>query len=242
MRVEQQPGFVLHARPWRETSLLLDVLSRDHGRIGLVARGVRGAKTRLPRSLLQPLLPLVLSYGGAGELATLTAAEPDGAPFALGGEALLCALYVNELVARLLPRNDAHDDVFDAYRATLARLAGAESSAWTLRRFERDLLAALGYGAVLDCDESGAPLDAERDYAYRFEAGPVPWRAAADGLRLRGSALLALGADRQPDAEDLASLRRLMRGLIAHHLGGATLRAWSLFQAPPGAGSMRGER
>jgi DNA repair protein RecO (recombination protein O) len=242
MRVEQQPGFVLHARPWRETSLLLDVLTRDFGRIGLIARGVRGAKTRLPRSQLQPLLPLVMSYGGAGELATLTAAEARRQGGELAGEALLCALYVNELVARLLPRNDAHDDVFDAYRVTLARLAGTESTAWTLRRFERDLLASLGYGAVLDCDESGAPLQAERDYAYRFDAGPVPWRAANDGLRLRGSALLALGLDRQPDVQDLAALRRLMRGLIAHHLGGASLRAWSLFQVPPAGGSGRSER
>ena len=95
---------------------------------------------------------------------------------------------------------------------------------------------------MLDCDESGAALDPDSDYAYRFDSGPVPWRAPADGLRLRGAALLAYAADRQPDVQDLAALRRLMRGLIAHHLGGGTLRAWSLFLTPPGGGSARGER
>jgi len=244
MRIEQQPGFVLHARPWRETSLLLELLSRDHGRVGLVARGVRGARSRLSRSVLQPLTPLLVGWSGAGELATLTAAEAAGAPLAMSGEALLCALYVNELVARLVPRNDAHAEVFDAYLAALTRLAGSDTPAWTLRRFERDLLAQLGYGAVLDSEaESGVALAPDNHYAYRLDSGPVPWRGAEDGLRLRGSALLALAQDRQPPVDDLRALRRLMRALIAHHLGGKDLQAWSLFHAsPPPADSAAGEQ
>src|SRR5512144_489973 len=119
MRVEQQPGFVLHARAWRETSLLLEVLSRDFGRVGLVARGVRSARSRTPRALLQPLAPLSLGWSGQGELATLTAAESAGAPLALAGEAVLCGLYLNELVIRLLPRNDAHPDLYSTYVQTL---------------------------------------------------------------------------------------------------------------------------
>ena len=231
MRIEQQPAFVLHARPWRETSLLVELLSRDHGRVGVVARGVRGARSRLSRSVLQPLIPLLVSWSGTGELATLTAAEAAGTSLALSGEALLCALYVNELVARLLPRNDAQAEVFDEYLAALTRLAGSDAPAWTLRRFERDLLAQLGYAALLDSEaENGAPLDPAGEYAYRLDAGPVPWRGAGDGLRLRGSALLGLAQDVQPDSEDLRALRRLMRALIAHHLGGSSLRAWSLFQ------------
>jgi len=230
MRVEQQPGFVLHARAWRETSLLLEVLSRDHGRVGLVARGVRGARARLSRSLLQPLTPLHLSWSGSGELATLGAAEAAGASLPLSGEPLLCALYLNELVTRLLPRNDAHPALFDDYVEALARLAQPQAPAWTLRRFERDLLGHLGYGLVLDAEsEGGAPLLPSGDYAYRLDAGPVPWRGVADGLRLRGSALLALARDEAPDAQDLQTLRRLLRALIAHHLGGAQLRAWTMF-------------
>jgi len=231
MRIEQQPGFVLHARPWRETSLLIELLSRDHGRVGLVARGVRNPRSRLPRSALQPLTPLLVGWSGSGELATLIGAEAAGAPFPLAGEALLCALYLNELVARLVPRNDPHAEVFDTYLAALTRLADTDAPAWTLRRFERDLLAQLGYAAVLDSEADGTALVPQRHYAYRLDAGPVPWHGASDGLRLRGSALLAMAQDQQPDAEDLRALRRLMRALITQHLGGKGLQAWSLFQS-----------
>ena len=229
MRVEQQPGFILHSRPYRETSLLLEVLSRDHGRVGLVARGVRGARSRTPRALLQPLTLLNFAWSGQGELATLTAAEAAGAPLALTGEALLCGLYLNELITRLLPRADPHPDIFFAYAETLERLRGKNTHAWQLRRFERDLLGDLGYGLVLEHEaESDAPIDAAGEYAYRLDAGPVPWRDVRDGLKLRGTALLALATDQEPNAEDLASLRRLLRALVAHHLDGPGLRAWGM--------------
>lgn len=234
MRVEQQPGFVLHARPWRETSLLLEVLSRDFGRVGLVARGVRGARARTPRALLQPLTPLNLAWSGQGELATLAAAEATGKPLALVGEAVLCGLYLNELVTRLLPRSDPHPGIFAAYLATLQRLSAENTHAWQLRRFERDLLADLGYGLVLEhAADTGMPLEPAVEYAYRLDSGPVAWRGASDGLKLRGSALLALAADREPAAQDLAALRRLLRALVAHHLDGPGLRAWSMLADRP---------
>ena len=146
------------ARPLRETSLLIDALTRDHGRVGLLARGVRAARSRFSRAALQPLTPLNLSWSGRGELSTLTAAEPAGNALHASGETLLCALYLNELVARLLPRNDPHPGVFEEYLTTFARLAGDYAPAWTLRRFERDLLGHLGYGLVLEADaETGEP-------------------------------------------------------------------------------------
>jgi DNA repair protein RecO (recombination protein O) len=233
MRVEQQPGFVLHARAWRETSLLLEVVSRDFGRVGLVARGVRSTRSRTPRALLQPLAPLSLNWSGQGELATLASVDASGPPFMLNGEALLCGLYLNELIARLLPRNDPHPETFAAYVETLQRLSELGASAWHLRRFERNLLADLGYGLVLEHEaDTEVPIRADTDYAYRLDAGPVSWRGAADGLKLRGSALLALAADQEPNAEDLAALRRLMRALITHHLDGPGLRAWSMLTNP----------
>ncbi|MEO8804388.1 MAG: DNA repair protein RecO [Rudaea sp.] len=229
MRIEQQPGFVLHAREWRETSLLLEVFSRDHGRVGLVARGVRAARSRTPRALLQPLTPLLLSWTGRGELATLTAVEPAAVPLKTTGEALLCALYLNELLTRMLTRHDPHSNLFSDYVTTLARLAHGEPTAWTLRRFERDLLMHMGYGLQLESEgENGARLDPACTYAWRFDSGSIPWRDHADGLQVPGSALLALARDEQPEAADLVALRRLLRAVIAHHLDGAGLRAWSM--------------
>ncbi len=231
MHIEQQPAFILHSRAYRETSLLLECLTRDHGRVGLVARGVRRERARIPRALLQPLTPIQLGWSGRGELATLNQIEAVAAGFDLQGDALLCALYLNELVLRLVPRADPHPQVFAAYLETLARLARAESLAWTLRRFERDLLAQIGYGLVLDTQADGAPIDPSSDYAWRIEHGIVAWRDTRDGVRLRGSALLALAHDHAPQLGDLPALKRLMRTAIAQHLGGVELRAWGMLAA-----------
>lgn len=235
MRLDGQAGYVLHARPYRETSLLLDCYTRDHGRVGLVARGVRKERARFARALLQPLVPLVLAWTGRGELATLVDVEAAGAPHALAGRGLWCAMYVNELVLRLTARNDPHPDLYDLYATTLPTL-GTAADAWQLRRFERDLLAGIGYGLLLDgIADSGEALEPKADYVYVPEHGPLPWAGQRNVLRLRGSALLALADDRPPaDRADLAALRRLMRHVISHHLGGGSLRSWSLLEPPGG--------
>ncbi|TCO40309.1 DNA repair protein RecO [Dokdonella fugitiva] len=231
MRVDQQPGYILHARAYRETSLLLDVFSRDHGRVGLVARGVRRERSRLPRGVLQPLQPLLLDWVARGELGALVAAEAASAPFALAGDRLFSAMYVNELVMRLCARNDAHPLAFAAYAQCLDRLAGPEPPGWTLRRFERDLLADLGYALVLDRDAEGRPLLPHCDYVYEPEAGAHAAGEGGRGLHVAGAALLAYDADRMPDATQQAQLRRLMRGVIRHHLGGGELNAWTWARA-----------
>jgi DNA repair protein RecO (recombination protein O) len=229
VRIEQQQAWILHGRPYRETSLLLECFTREHGRIGLVARGVRKERSRVPRALLQPLTPVCLGWSGGGELATLTAVEARADPVSLAGEALLCGLYLNELVLRMTMRMDPQAELFGSYERTLERLAGGESHAWTLRRFERDLLVHLGYGLTLATDAyAEAPLATDLDYAYRHEHGPVVWRTPADGPRLRGSTLLALAADRKPPDNELPALRRWMRAAIAAHLDGGELRAWNL--------------
>jgi len=229
MRVESQPAYILHARAWRETSLLLDAFTRDHGRVGLVARGVRSARARLPRSALEPLQALQLGWSGRGELQTLTAAEPVGNPPALRGDTLMSAMYVNELMVRLTARGDPHPALFDRYAALLDELAATTSLAWSLRRFERDLLAATGYALQLETEaENGAPLEPTQSYDYVPELGPVAASGSAgSGARVRGRALLALAADAMPkDSEDLAALRRLMRSLIGVHVGDRGLQSW----------------
>lgn len=228
MPTQQQPAYILHARPWRETSLLLECLTRDHGRVGMVARGARRRGARAAQSDLQPFRELVLSFTLRGELATLRAAEPVGRPLALQGNALLAGLYVNELVVRLSGRQDPDHALYGVYERTLRRLAGEASLSWTLRRFERDLLEALGYGMQLEHEaDSGEPLQADAEYVYVPEYGPA--RAGVrQGQRVRGADLTALATDREPDAQALGRLRRLMRAVLVFHLGGTPLRSWQV--------------
>lgn len=233
MRLDQQPAYVLHARPYRETSLLLECLTRDHGRLGVVARGVRGERAKLRRAQLEPFQPLALDLLLRGEMATLTGAETVGMPLRLGGDHGLAGLYLNELVVRLTARQDAQPALFDAYARTLARLAAGEPAGWTLRRFERDLLEAIGYGLQLRCEAGGEEaLETQAHYRYDVEQGAV--RCAAGAARaVRGGDLLALAEDRMPDPAGAAALRRLMREVIRYHLGGGELRAWRMLAGAP---------
>lgn len=233
MLIQQQPAYILHARPWRETSLLLECLTRDHGRVGMVARGVRRARARVSQSQLQPFQALQMSFVSRGELATMRSAETVRQPQSLGGTALLSGLYVNELVVRLSERQDPYPALFSIYRQTLESLAKAASPAWTLRRFERDFLSELGYAMQLDLDaDSGEPLDAEVAYRYIPEHGPVADPRAPGGMVL-GRDLLALAQDRMPDQDGMRRLRHLSRGLLQHHLGGIPLRSWRVLTGMP---------
>jgi DNA repair protein RecO (recombination protein O) len=230
MLIEQQPAYVLHSRPYRETSLLIECLTREQGRLGVVARGVRSQRGRLQRSQLEPFQPLVLNLHMRGELASLRGAEVSAAPFRLIGDASLAGLYLNELVVRLTERQDPHPQLFDAYAQTLARIAEGTSLAWHLRRFERDLLGTLGYAMQLHVEaDTGEPLQPEALYAYRAEQGAVHCRPN-EPYAVRGSDLLALHDDRMPDAQGLHALRGMMRELIRFHLGGVELRAWRVLR------------
>jgi DNA repair protein RecO (recombination protein O) len=230
MRVEQQPAFILHARPYRETSMLAECLTRDHGRIGVVARGVRREGARTQRAQLEPFQRVELDLLMKGELATLRSAEPSGAVLRLIGDAGIAGLYLNELVVRLTGRQDANPELFAFYDGTLKRMAAGEPLAWTLRRFERDMLDALGYGLQLDIDAiDGSPVDPALAYFYDPESGVLPGRMG-DQRAIRGADLLALAADTAPDTAGLSSLRRMMRQVITFHLGGGELKAWRVLR------------
>lgn len=220
-RIEGQPAFVLHAQPYRETSLLVEAFTRDHGRTGLVARGVRGARGQPLRAVLQPLQPLLLDWAGTGELMRLAAAEAAGAAFVPQGDALLAAFYVNELMLRLLPRGEALPALFWRYTQTLGALsAGGGDWVWQLRRFERDLLADLGYALQLD-----AELEPDAHYRYDPENGPLRL-LRAENASITGAALMALAGDRMPAPEQLREMRGLMRRVLLHQLGGRELKSW----------------
>ncbi|MCL7713240.1 DNA repair protein RecO [Stenotrophomonas mori] len=232
MRIDDEPAYVLHARPWRETSLLVEVLTREHGRIGLLARGVQGGKKQALRAALQPLQWIRLDAVQAGELAQLRRAESQDAAPRLQGQTMLAAFYINELVLRLAPRHDPAPELYQAYGQVRARLAEADGLAWTLRRFERDLLDALGVGFDWSRAADGQPIDPAARYRLDPQEGPLRLlseRSAGERRGLAtGSALLALGGDRRPAAADLASLRPQMRAVLLHHLGGRGLKSWEL--------------
>ncbi len=233
MRVGGERAFVLHARPWRETSLLVELLSEHHGRIGVVARGVQGAKQQARRAALQPWQAIEFDAAQRGELWTLARWEAVDAAPRHAGDTALAGFYVHELLLRLLPRQDAVPEVFLRYAALREELAqvtvptGPQPLAWTLRRFERDLLEALGLGLPWGETADGEALDPAARYRIDPEHGAWRDRSHAPDS-LRGSALLALAEDRCPPAEELGELRRGLRAILAHHLGGKPLKAWSL--------------
>lgn len=229
-RVQLVPGYVLHLRPYRESSALLEVFTESHGRLGLVARGVRAPKSR-QRAELQPFRPLKLSWSARGELGTLTGVEADGRAPALRGSALYSGFYLNELLVRLLARHDPHPQLYALYRSSLQRLAAEAQVEAVLRRFEKRLLEELGYGLLLDCEaQHGAAVEPQRYYDYHLESGPVAVQADAQGFIFRGASLLALAREDLSAPEVLQDAKRLMRAALNLYLGGKPLKSRELFR------------
>ena len=232
MRYLAENAFVLHTRPWRETSLLVEALTAGHGRIGLVARGVTGPRRQLLRAALQPLQWIRFDAVQKGEMATLSTAEAVDAAPRLVGDAALAGFYLAELTLRLSPRQDPQPDLFAAFARARERLRAGEPLAWTLRRYERDLLASLGLGFDWHVDGEGQRIDPAARYLLDAEHGAR--RLFSDrGHRERsdapsGRALLALASDEAPPTEDLGALRRAMRRVLEHHLGPRGLTSWQM--------------
>ncbi len=231
-RVELQPAYILHHRPYRNTSRLLEVFSRDHGRFGMVARGVSSRRSRL-QGRLQPFRPLLLSWFSRGELATLSGAEPDGAPLMFSGAVLMSGFYLNELLLRLTWRHVSYSSLFQIYHQTLNQLGEQRVNQQALRIFECRLLEELGYGMILDHDvESGRPIQPDAHYCYHIERGPVEAPAESTStLQVAGSSLLALANGVLPDEESLQDARRLMRTVLTFYLGDKPLRSRELFRS-----------
>lgn len=232
MRLDDQPAYVLHARPWRETSLLVEVLTLEHGRLGLLARGVQGPKKQALRAALQPLQFIHFDAVMGGELAQLRRAESQDVAPRLHGNAMLAGFYVNELVMRLAPRNDPSPELYMAYDLLRSRLDVTEGLTWSLRCFERDLLEALGVGFDWTCAADGEAVDPAARYQLDPMQGPLRQLSERSSAERRGlatgAALLALAEDRPPGAADLASLRLQMRAVLLHHLGGRGLKSWEM--------------
>lgn len=223
-RILNAPAWLLHHRPFRDSSQLLDIISRDSGRLMLVARGSRSAKSRL-RGILRPFMPLQVSWLIRSDLGTLTAAEMDGQPIALTGDALLAGYYVNELLLNLLHRHDPQPEIFAAYARAIDGFARRSDLSACLREFEMVLLRNLGYALILDHEtQTHAALRADGVYEYRVDQGPVPVSRKPGPGTYSGEMLLAIGRQEFARPDVLQCAARLMREVIAYHLGGRELK------------------
>lgn len=238
-RVDAQPAYVLHTYPFRETSLIVEAFTRDFGRMALLARGARRPRSAM-RGVLMAFQPLEIGWAGKGEVLTLMKAEWQGGQALLSGQALFTGYYLNELLMHLLPREDAHETVFQRYGDMLRSLAAdpeGRVSEPDLRRFEKALLQELGYGLSLDRDADGRPIDPEALYRYQMERGAV--RQGADneageagqgGQPVSGRALLDLAAGEFSHPRSRAEAKQLMRTLLAYHLDGKELETRRIFK------------
>lgn len=246
MRVHLDPCVILHQRPYRETSLLLEAWSREYGRLGVVARGARRPRGGR-RAALQPCRRLLLSWSLRGELATLTGTETAGPGWPLKGDALFAVFYLNELLIRLLGRQDPHPELFDDYVATLGAMeeGGLEVP---LRIFEKRLLGAIGYGLELALEADGeTPVRQDRSYVYKIGQGAIyqenpSWE---DGIPLSGETLLALHEERLGTRRVLNQSRRLLQKALVQYTGPRPLETpailRSLRSVEQNAGDHRGE-
>lgn len=227
-RHKEQPGYVLHSYPYQETSLIVELFTREFGRIGVVAKGAKRPHSAL-RSVLMPFHALTLEWSGKSDLKTLRTAEWRGAFRLLKGRALICGFYLNELLLKLLHRDDPHDTLFDAYEQTLQALLERTDHAIVLRCFEKRLLSELGYALVLDRDaQLQRPLDPHQRYQYIIDHGPVAADAQQNGLELLGQTLIDMNSDHYTSSVTQQQSKNLMRTLIGHYLGNQTLHSRQL--------------
>lgn len=237
-KVNLQSAFLLQNRAYRDTSALIEIVTPDHGRISLVARGVKSGNSKY-RGVLQPFRKLLVSWSGNNELKSLTTVEEDGVVPHLKGKALVSAMYINELLVRLLHRNEGHETLFSNYQQTLLELESAQDILKTLRIFEKNLLQELGYGLMLEYDaESGDPIDENCEYTYLVESGPVGRSVPGNnssvygsivkenaGITIQGKSLLSLFREELDDPGSLKESKKLLRYIINFYLDGMPIKS-----------------
>ena len=224
-RVQGEPAFLLHHRPYQDSSRILDIITPNHGRLALVARGSRSAKSRLA-GILRPFLSLRLSWVARPGLSTLTGAEMNGAPISLRGDALMSGYYVSELLLKLSHPHDPQPKIFTAYLRTIENLAVSTDAALPLRHFEMELLRLLGYALNLEHDtETGEPLRSDTMYEYCVERGPIVIGDRKGPMVFSGRELDAVRNEDFDLPEILNCAGRLLREVISFHLGGKELKS-----------------
>jgi len=231
VRAELHCSYILHRRPYRETSFILDCFSAEFGRVGVVARGAARRRKRGGVNM-QPFQQYQISWFGRSELLTLIKLEPQGRVLPLAGERLFSGFYVNELLTRVTTRHDPNPELYAVYDRTLSELAAPSGPIEPLlRNYEKSLLDACGYGMqLLEEGSSGEQIDPAERYRYLVEQGPL--LSGTDGLEVSGATLLALAGVREYRVAELADAKRLMRFVLQHYIGDRPLSSRSLFKTP----------
>ncbi len=226
VRVQHQEGYVLHTRPYSESSWLIDAFSKKYGRVSLLAKGARRLKSKV-RGLIRPFQPLLLSWSGKGELQTLTGAEANGLAPPIDQQSWLCANYMNELLIRLLHRHDPHERLFDHYDQALQAFREGQPRQVVLRLFEKRLLNEIGYGLLLEHDVHDQPIQADRTYHYHADKGPVLVTDQPSGStrQVYGATLIALANEEFKSTVEIEQSKRLIRVLLNHNLQGKDLKS-----------------
>jgi DNA repair protein RecO (recombination protein O) len=228
--IQLTPGYILHHRPYRDTSRILEVVTRDHGRISMFARGVRGPKAKLA-SILQPFQMLLFSWRGRGEAAQLTGAESAQASPPMPAACLMAAFYLNELLMKLTTRHDPLPQLFDTYHTALEALRHGAPLELQLRVFEKRLLEALGYGLDLGAEaHTGKRIEPDEYYHFRPEQGLVGTVADAAGA-LAGHSLIGLANEHLVGARELEDAKRLLQAALAQCLEGRPLATRTVARA-----------
>jgi DNA repair protein RecO (recombination protein O) len=219
--------YVLHTYPFKETSLVVELFSKQFGRIAAVAKGARRPRSAM-RGMLQPFQLLAGAWSGKNELKTLHSLDWSAGLTLIRGEALMCGFYMNELLLRLLPREDAHEVLFEYYVNTMQTLTEGKDFATTLRRFELKLLQEMGYAVPLLQDENQQEILADKTYRYEAEYGACELKSTKNGVQLSGKTLLDMACDDYSDSQSQAQSKQLMRYLLAHYLGDKPLHTRQL--------------
>ena len=232
MRVPLNPCYILHQRSYRESSLIIDVFSREYGKLVLVSKGAKRPKSRV-RALIQSHQRLYIAWSGKGDMGTLTAIETGGESLNINGRQMMAAFYLDELLMRLLHRHEGHPELFDAYERCLKQLGGGESEQAAIRAFEVQLLKSLGYGLVLDHDaDTGAKIDPEKEYYYRINYGPVVVPPQEmNYIKISGKALNALDGNRYGEEDSMKEAKVLIQYILKSHLGPKPLASRELYRA-----------
>ena len=230
-RQDNQAVYVLHTYPYKETSLVVELFARDFGRVATTAKGARRPRSAM-RGMLQAFQPMSATWSGKLELKTLHSLDWNGSLLLLQGEALMCGFYLNELLLRLLPREDPHEALFEYYAATLKILASGQDMATTLRRFELKFLQELGYAIPLETDVNAASISESQSYRYEAEHGAFKLQGALGrhdvGVQLTGKTLIDMANDDYSNTQTKQQSKQLMRYLLAHYLGDKPLHTRQL--------------